>query len=653
MPGAGVGAGISLAVLSADNPLLDALESVVTADHALNMCAGESELAEQIVAGGCGVAVIDADIVSSPISQLTHRLRAQFPDLVLIVAGNSDHQGQLAAQIASGAVYRFLHKPVSAQRVRLFVEAALRRHDEEHATVVTAAAPPVAIRARPRRASSKPPVAAIATGAVLLAIAGVWLALRDRSPSQPAASAQDAAAAPEESLDPQLAQLLQNADQAVARGELDGASPRSAPSLYREVLKRSPGNAAAAAGLGKVVDALLTRAEQSISTGQLEAASRALEAARALQPDNVRITFLTTQIGRERERALLTRARAAAASGDTDRALAVLGGSSPAAGASAQVTEAVRSLEQQQIDQRVADLLRRAGERLQRGAILEPASDNARFFLESARTLAPRDPAVVRMAQQLYARTLTEARAAATRADAAATERWLRAAGDLGASAAELSAARAQLASIQASTRNTEASRLAALVTQRIAQGRLVEPANDSARSYFAALQTLDPSGATTQSLRPTLSRALIAEMRVALGRSDVTVATQLLGEIEATGLAAAELGPLRADLTALRERVRQQESVVGVGALKRTRYVEPLYPREARMAAKEGWVELEFTVRADGKVADVRVTRSEPVELFDRAAAEALAKWRFEPVTRDGRAVDQRARMRMRFTLE
>ena len=35
-------------------------------------------------------------------------------------------------QITSGVVYRFLHRPVSAPRVRLFVEAALRRHEVEN-----------------------------------------------------------------------------------------------------------------------------------------------------------------------------------------------------------------------------------------------------------------------------------------------------------------------------------------------------------------------------------------------------------------------------------------------------------------------------------------------------------------------------------------
>jgi TonB family protein len=37
---------------------------------------------------------------------------------------------------------------------------------------------------------------------------------------------------------------------------------------------------------------------------------------------------------------------------------------------------------------------------------------------------------------------------------------------------------------------------------------------------------------------------------------------------------------------------------------------------------------------------------------VFDDAATSALSQWRFKPVMRDARAVAQRARIRIRFTL-
>jgi hypothetical protein len=82
-----------------------------------------------------GVALVDAAAATTPITSLTERLKTQFPDLVLVVAGGTDDQGALTPQITRGMVYRFLHKPLSEQRVKLFVAAAWRRHGEEHSGI--------------------------------------------------------------------------------------------------------------------------------------------------------------------------------------------------------------------------------------------------------------------------------------------------------------------------------------------------------------------------------------------------------------------------------------------------------------------------------------------------------------------------------------
>jgi TonB family protein len=679
MPGAGVGAGIGLAVLSQDDLLLDTLEEVVTSDHAITICTGESELAEGVMSGRCGVALIDAAAVPGSLAELTSRLRQQFPDLVLVVAGGAEHQGQLAAQITSGEVYRFLHKPVSAQRVRLFVEAALRRHDEEHATVRRqgsglaggtggGAAAPRSGASAPTGGRTSLPVPALAAIGVLVVAGGVWFALRDSSPAPgstaPGASVAPVAgagpagsgpAAPAAPLDAAVRALLDQGEKAYARGELVLPAGQSAADLFNQVLQESPGQTQAVAGLDKVVNALLGLAEQAILAGKLDDAARDIDSARTLQPDNVRIAFLSTQLGKERERLLLTRARAAAASGDLGKALAVLGSSAegaPQAGAGL-VADARRALEAQQVSGRVRELLRLGGERMRSGSLTEPASDNARFYLESARALEPRDPGVTRLSGQLTTRALADARAAVGRGDAAVANRAIRAASDLGVPAADLEPLRAQLASTQTNTRAAEAGRLSALVSQRIGQGRLIEPANDSAKGYFTTLLQSDPNGATVASLRQPLGRAMLSEARDAVGRGDFPAALRWLGEAESVGLPASETAAVKAELVAARDKLQQRAQVVGAGALKRIRTVEPTYPREAKANNVNGWVDLEFTVTPQGTINDIHVTGSQPASVFDIAAVEALTRWRFEPVQRDGVAVEQRARLRMRFQIE
>ena len=58
-----------------------------------------------------------------------------------------------------------------------------------------------------------------------------------------------------------------------------------------------------------------------------------------------------------------------------------------------------------------------------------------------------------------------------------------------------------------------------------------------------------------------------------------------------------------------------------------------PTFPTEALRAAQSGEVQVEFTVSPDGSVSAARVVRSTPPRVFDRAAVNAVKRWRFQPV--------------------
>src|SRR5215469_13343351 len=121
---------LPLIALSRDPRLLATLKKVTDPSHVVLAVGSEVDLSSCLLTDQAGVAVIDCPAVATDIGQLIDRLHSQFPELVLIVAGGPQEQGTLAAQITDGSVHRFLHRPVSEQRVRLFVEAAWRRHAE-------------------------------------------------------------------------------------------------------------------------------------------------------------------------------------------------------------------------------------------------------------------------------------------------------------------------------------------------------------------------------------------------------------------------------------------------------------------------------------------------------------------------------------------
>ena len=70
----------------------------------------------------------------------------------------------------------------------------------------------------------------------------------------------------------------------------------------------------------------------------------------------------------------------------------------------------------------------------------------------------------------------------------------------------------------------------------------------------------------------------------------------------------------------------------------KRTQFVQPKYPEDARRARREGRSILEIVVNKKGVVKDLRILKSNP--LFDEAAMKAVRKWKYQPALKDGEPV-------------
>jgi periplasmic protein TonB len=79
---------------------------------------------------------------------------------------------------------------------------------------------------------------------------------------------------------------------------------------------------------------------------------------------------------------------------------------------------------------------------------------------------------------------------------------------------------------------------------------------------------------------------------------------------------------------------------------------VQPDYPPDAYRSRSQGWVEVEFTVGADGSVSNAAVVNAEPSRVFNSAALNAIKRWTFKPKMDNGKAVDDRLRRRIEFKL-
>jgi TonB family protein len=406
-----------------------------------------------------------------------------------------------------------------------------------------------------------------------------------------------------------------------------------------------------------VLDRILTSAEQALLQDKIDDAARFVETARNINPDHVRVAFLTAQIGKERERALLAQARNAAARGNVDQAIAVLDRASIAGSSSNVVAEARNDIAQRNADTRVQDFLRRANERLRQGALVEPAQNNARFFIESARALAP-NQADVRTAQRaLGDRIVAQARTAINAGNAEEADRWITAAGESGVARDDINALNRDAQRVRIAARADAMAGLSQSFNQRITQGRLVEPATDSAKFFLAELTRAEANHPSTQLARQALGARLLEEARGSITRQDYAAARRWLSEAREVGVDESGTATLERDIIAAQTtastRPKTDDGVVTASQLMLTRYVPPVYPPSARERGTGGWVDVLFTVRVDGTITDLSVTAAEPAGIFEQAAMAAVRRWRYQPIRKEGRAVEQRARVRIRFAVE
>lgn len=77
-----------------------------------------------------------------------------------------------------------------------------------------------------------------------------------------------------------------------------------------------------------------------------------------------------------------------------------------------------------------------------------------------------------------------------------------------------------------------------------------------------------------------------------------------------------------------------------------------PRYPPNAQRRGQQGTVLLRVQVDANGRPEDIDVIDGSGFRSLDRAAAEAVRRWHFEPARRDGRPVRGTVEVPVEFTL-
>lgn len=576
-------AGGNVIIAGTDAPLLELVRDALKDRHRLWRTEDVTQAADLLLAAPASVLLLDLAITGSESARVIERLHEQFPGSPVVVTGHRDDEAALSSLISSGAVFRFLHKPLSADRVRTFLEAGIRRVAEQPPPPPRLAQPPEpppVPRAEPPR-EAEPPEPRSGRGklflvaAALLAAVATAVLLRDapwrdwleRVASQPRTSAPADDAAPARpaatpAVDPAVASRLREGELALVEARYVEPPGDNAIEHFRAALALDPGNEAALSGLRRSADLLLVEADLALLDGNLAAAATALDAARAASPKHPQLAEFSARLGQERAK--------------------LVAPNRPAAVAPPPPADARRAAAAQ-------------------------ASREAQFE-----------------------RAMAGARDAIARNRPADAEAWITRAAGLGVDRDAVDRVKAQLDSLRAATERAERARLLALANQRIAQGRLLEPGGDSARHYLDLLRASDPTFAGVDDTAELLGERLVDEAR------RLAAAGQPVDASRTLDAAAGLVGPDR--LRAARAEIAAPARPAGVAgvqpesSLERIAYTPPAYPPRAAARGLEGWVDIEFTVGADGRPRDLRVVRASPPGEFDSAARDAVARWRYEP---------------------
>ncbi|MFK8014824.1 MAG: energy transducer TonB [Gammaproteobacteria bacterium] len=183
--------------------------------------------------------------------------------------------------------------------------------------------------------------------------------------------------------------------------------------------------------------------------------------------------------------------------------------------------------------------------------------------------------------------------------------------------------------------------------------GRLIAPADDSARYYLSELRGIAPDDPALSSGYSDLIGALTQRAVTQAGSGNFDEADGLLTAaadlgVPDTRIRLAQSSVLDAQLEA------ESQRVIPVSELINTKVVRPRYPSRALRNDAEGYVLVNFTVLADGTTADVVAVESSEryADQFRRAAQAAVGQWEFVPREFRGQIIEQRVRARVAFEI-
>jgi len=639
------------------------------------------------------VLIVDTRDVSDVRADV-ERAHGHAPHAVILVFATAEAEKQVGAAVKGSNVFAVLPIPIDKRKTGAVLEAALTDSVAKRSQARPAASSGVSVE--PFQPQAEPATAVSDDGSgsknklvvyggvgfvVIAAAAGVfWFMSQGKhqvptstdatakktttaaptagAAAQQPAAADDATLAPKPVVETSIVKgkvddLLEKARSAMRERRYTEPTGDNALLYYRSASAADPTNGEALDGLQRVAAVLASRFEESIAASKFDEAALSLANLKAAAPKDARIPSLDLKL-------MTGQINKALAEGNIDRAAALVRQAQQSMSISTdQLNKWRAEVTRRQEDAKLQRLAGLISDRIRDGKLIEPSDDSAKLYMQQLHEAAPSNATTVRAASNLNSAYLRKAREALMARNQADADHWLAEAKAGGVNATELqNFQRDALAARQKATA-AEAERLSQLARERLRDGKLSDPAQDSAAYYLSQLQTTDASNASIAQITRDLTAKVLERARAAAKDgnkaaqvdADLTLAKHL--GADATAVAAIQQiqsTPRSTSSASTRAAAPQVNVALLAQQLKRTRSAPPDYPTAALNRKMGGVVTVEFTVDTNGDPRDVHVVEANPPGVFEKSALTAVKKWHYEPLSVNGAPVEIPVRTSIRF---
>jgi TonB family protein len=637
----------------------DSLWPQVSADLGTHLIPKQLDSIDELVnstpSGQSAIVLWDARNHPEPASVLS-RLNLHSSRFAVVALDAADSADAWTLPVQHRQVVAHVGLPIIAEELTSALDSAQEEVNSRLALLGDGSAP---LAIEPGTPAKKPWLVPAVIGGVLIAALGAYLLSRSGSsevkPAATTASAprQDSAvpAAAVKSpadADEKVDALIEKAQQAMLDRHFIDPLAGSALSLYREVLVIKPDNGEARQGLQRLSEILIARVQSALDDRKFDVALQFLESARSIDANDQRLIALDEKIASLRAELGPAQILAALNAQNFDRAAQLIDEAARTkALPPAKLAQLRDEVHRRRDEFEASRLLKLVDARLQQDHVIDPHNDSAVYYLDQAKQAGATGAALQGQAQEVLKRLTQMARAAIQQRNLSDADRILTEIHSVGAPQAivnslqrDLNAARNSVAA-----QKPEQPQYLELAQARLAQGKLTDPDNDSALFYVTQLRAADPKNNGLAQISGPLQSQILDRARASIDAGDMDKAEALLQK-------AATLGA-SSDLDAVNDKIRQRRAggdllQMPEQSLTRLNKLDVQYPPRALQSNIEGWVEIAYTVGADGSVSNIKVLNSTPARTFDSSASKAVSRLRYQPVIQGGKAISVGTQVRI-----